>query len=48
VRVDGEGRIHAKALCLAREPVPDRFCKRCKNPDLCTEGGRITWRDSAA
>ena len=47
VRVDGEGRIHAKALCLARESVPDRFCKRCKNPDLCTEGGRITWRDSA-
>jgi superfamily II DNA or RNA helicase len=47
VRVDGEGRIHARALCLAREPVPDRLCKRCKHPSLCTEGGRITWRDRA-
>lgn len=45
VRVDGDGHVDAKALCLARDAVPDRLCKRCKDPHLCEGGGRITWRE---
>jgi superfamily II DNA or RNA helicase len=47
VRVDGEGRIHARGLCLAKKPVPERFCARCKQPRICENGGEVTWQDGA-
>jgi len=47
VRVDGEGRIHARGLCLAKKPVPGRFCARCKQPRICENGGEVTWQDGA-
>jgi superfamily II DNA or RNA helicase len=45
VQVDGEGHVRAKAVCVAKDLVPDKFCKRCSDKTLCLEGGRIEWHD---
>jgi hypothetical protein len=46
VLIDGDGRLHARGLCLDRRAVPQRFCERCEGPSLCAGGGIVTWRDS--
>jgi superfamily II DNA or RNA helicase len=48
VLVDGDGTLRGRAECLRREMVPDRFCQRCRQPELCRNGGRILWRDDRA
>lgn len=48
VQVDGEGRVHARGICLDKQAVPERFCARCEEPPICAKGGIVTWRDDQA
>ena len=46
--IDGEGRTRAKAECVARDPVPPSYCRKCSNDSICRQGGRITWHADQA
>jgi superfamily II DNA or RNA helicase len=41
VQVDGEGRVHARGVCLDQQAVPERFCARCEGPPICAKGGIV-------
>ena len=46
--VDGDGHIRARAECVRRDCVSDRFCKRCRDRNVCINGGKITWQEEQA
>lgn len=44
--ISAQGHIEARAECIDRSCVPERFCARCKGPRACEYGGRIVlWHD---
>jgi superfamily II DNA or RNA helicase len=47
VLLDGDGRLYARGVCLAKEPVPERFCGDCQDPPICADGGIVRWRDDS-
>lgn len=44
IQVTAEGEVVARGRCFRKESVPPRFCRSCRQPNLCREGGIITWR----
>jgi hypothetical protein len=43
LKTDAEGRVLERGVCLRKERVPEKHCRKCKVDNVCEKGGIVTW-----
>lgn len=46
LRISPSGAIVGRGECVSQGRVPGHFCKRCNEPWVCKQGGKISWQET--